>query len=557
MRRDPDRRPVFVFDLVDDDVAGPDAPAAPDRADGADAAGASDGDEPRPGEPSASGGPGAQRRALAPVAAVLAIALGTALAADGVRDSARIELMRGLHGGVADLSSPLDELWAWDGGVVGTGESGNGSEGEVAALDDVLVFASVDDLVALDPATGDEAWTVPLGADPSCGPMGTSAPDEAAAPSVVCLHGTGADRTAIVVGPDGLASAPRVLDTADARRHGLPRPGPAGTVLRATRVGPGSAVDLGDAECNAELECTGTVEEGRDVVLRAEDAATGRERWSVTVPFRAAEAGQCWETSWADPGNDVSFDGSLDADAFGARITADLVHLDGCGVQAAVTPDGVVLGTEFEPGTGFVERLGTGGYAGLDYGGAARTVLYSDDGAVVAELPGYVAGPSVADGSGSDTLLGADETGRRLRAYGADGTQRWDVAAPGAGPFLAQVGETAVVASWDGTTRGLDVATGDERWIWDGRSDVDGESVGDVFVSQAFTDGESVLLRLTRGDSGASRLVSLDAASGEVLWDERDQAAAEPGSGPEPSATLVAVDGHLLEVTRAGVRGLG
>jgi outer membrane protein assembly factor BamB len=551
MARDPDQDSPIVFDLVDDDAADLAAPPAPPHTGGADGVGGSYGAAPGSGEPPVPAAQGGRWRAAAPVAAVLAIVLGTGIAADGARDNARIERMRDVHGGVADLSVPLEELWAWE-GAVGADHEWFFAPEAVAVLDDVLAFESDGELVALEPATGEEAWAVPLGDDPDCGPLGVSAYSGTPVTStsvVVCVQGSGADREAIAVTPDGTVSAPRALDPADTRRFGAPRPGPDGTVLRATRVGPESAVNLGNARCDDSGGCGGTVVGGRDVELRAEDAVTGEERWSVTVPFRPADAGQCWGLSWEDPNYVMDFDGQVAPDSFGGRIATDLVHLDGCGIDAAVTPDGVVLGTEFDPGMGDVTALEAGGYAGLDYGGAARTVLYSGDGDVVGEFPGYVLGPWVADGSGPATLLGTEETGQRLHAYEADGTPRWDVRAPGSDqPFLAQVGQTAVVTSGGADVRGIDVATGAERWRGAGES-------GDG-VLQVFTDGQAVLLLLTQGDSGAVRMVSLDAASGELLWTSSDSATAD-ANGREFPAALVAVDGHLLEVDANGVRGLG
>jgi outer membrane protein assembly factor BamB len=205
-----------------------------------------------------------------------------------------------------------------------------------------------------------------------------------------------------------------------------------------------------------------------------------------------------------------------------------------------------------------VESLGLGGYAWLDYSGPARTVVYTDDGAVVVDLAGYVRGPRVADGAGPDTLLGTDETGQRLLAYDADGAPRWDVEAQAPEQaFLAQVGRTAVVSAQGVDVRGRDVATGTELWRWDGSAEGDG-------VLQAFTDGRAVLLLVTRPESGVPRMVSLDAASGELLWRESDAGATvtqDPATGridyDVPVPSLVAVDGHLLEVSRTGVRGLG
>lgn len=433
---------------------------------------------------------------------------------------------------------------------------------EATVLGDVLAFQSGHDLVALDPATGEEAWVVPLGDDPVCGPTGISPDQGTPARSVsmlVCLYGAAADREAVAVRPDGTASAPRTLDPSDTRRHGPARPGPDGSVLRALRIGPESQVDLGDARCEDSGECSGTVAAGRDIELRAESAVTGEELWTVTLPFEGAEAWECWNDSWGEQSGGLAFDGEVHPDGFGGQVTADLVRLHGCGVAAAVTPDGLLLDPEPEPGEGHVESLALGGYAWLDQSGPARTVIYDDDGAVVVDVPSYVRGPGVADGAGPDTLLGTDDIGGRLLAYDADGAQRWDVAARAPEhAFLAQVGRIVVVrAQGEDEVRGLDVDTGTERWRWET------PAVGD-WVLETFTDGRAVLLHLIQADSGIPRMVSLDAASGELLWQESDEAATarqDVATGVidenAPAPTLVAVDGRLLEVSSTGVRGLG
>lgn len=545
MARDPDVGDAFVFDLVDDDAPAGDAPPGPEG----------------PDNPAV---PGRKRRLAAHVAAVLAIALGTGIAADGALDHARMERMRDIPGGVADLSSPLAERWVWR-GAVGPGESAT----DVAVLGAVLVVESDDGLVALDPVTGDVAWTVPLRADAECGPMVPATWTDPATPALVCLQGTGADRTVVAVGPDGPRSAPRALDVTDTRRYGVPHPGPDGTVLRARRVGPPSAVDVGDAVCTSADECTGTVRAGRDLVLRAEDAATGAERWTVTVPFRAVDAAQCartFGTSWGS--SRLVLSGQLAPDAFAARVTADLVDLNGCGVQAAVTPDGAVLGAELEPGRGRVTSLGGGAYAGTSFDGVAGATLYAADGDVVGEITGYPLAARATDGSGPGTVLGVDEPGRRLRAYTVDGTPGWDITLQSGGQdFLAQVGGTAVVTTGAGRVRGLDLATAEERWVWDGSDPTAEDDIGyfgSAHVVQAFTDGE-VLLLLTEGGTGSTQgLVALDATSGGVVWERRGGGLAAPSDpadgGPVEQGVvggLVAVDGNLLEVTPRGVRGLG
>lgn len=564
MARDPDEGDAFVFDLVDDDAAAGDVPTGPTGPGTAPDSGFAAAD------PAASGSPGRKRRTAAQTAAVLAIVLGTGLAVEGIRDHARIERMRDVPGGVADVSAPLEETWVWD-GAVGSGES---ATADVVVLGGVLAFQSDDRLVALDPATGQEAWTVRLRGNADCGPMVSPTWTDPESEALVCLQrtGNGTEREVVAVGPDGATSAPRVLDAVDTRLYGLPHVGPDGTVLRAKRVGPLSAIDLGDAACTAAGECEGTVEAGRDLLLRAEDATTGAARWTVTVPFRAADAVQCARTfggSWGGSDTRLVLSGQLTPDTFGARVSAGLVDLNGCGIEASVTSDGVVLGTEIEPGMGVVIRLGATGYAGVSFEGVARARLYAADGDVVGEVTGYPLSPAATDEVGPATLLAVDEPARRLRAYEPDGTPRWDIVLQSGGQeFLAQVGDTAVVTSGAGTVRGLDLATGAERWVWDGAAPVsadDGGYFGSAHVVQAFTDGESVLLLTEREAGGGTQgLVALDAASGAVLWDRA-------GGGPITTfdlsdsdtveqgvvGDLIAVDGNLLEVTPRGVRGLG
>ncbi|PUB28963.1 putative pyrroloquinoline-quinone binding quinoprotein [Promicromonospora sp. AC04] len=555
MGRDPDEGAAFVFDLVDDEAADADAPTSPAGADG---------DDSQEGEPP-PGGLGPRWRRAVPVVTVLAIALGTGIAVDGVRDAARMERMRDVSGGVTDLSSPLDVMWAWTGAV----DLGEGTT-DVAVLGDELVFESEGRLVALDPATGDETWTVSLGEDPECGPMASPAWDDPRTPSLVCLQGRVAEREAMVVGPGGATSAPRVLGAADAAEHGLPHTGPDGTVLRGRRAGPASEVDR-DVTCDLVGECSGYVRTGRDLVLRAEDAVTGEERWTVTVPFRVTEAVQCTRRfggEWGGSENRVDLSGQLDPDAFGARVWSDLVNVEGCGVQAAVTPDGVLLGAELEPGTSYMDALGTGGYLGTSWSDVPRTTLYDADGDVVAEVSGYVIVQKSTDESGAAVLLAIDDLGRRLSAYETDGTARWDIALQSSGQeFLAQVGETVVITTGAGTVRGLDLATGEGEWLWDGSTapgDSDGGYFGTAYVVQTFTDGELVLLLTETDGTGTRGMVALDAATGEMVWEQAGGGAAgvfDPRGGDvlERGVTgdLIAVDGNLLEVSSVGVRRLG
>ena len=88
----------------------------------------------------------------------------------------------------------------------------------------------------------------------------------------------------------------------------------------------------------------------------------GRRR---SAPARSAGPGAARRPGWCSAGSSrrtPSAPGS----------PRDLVDLNGCGIQASVTSDGVVLGTEIEPGRGGVVRLGATRYAGTSFEGVAR-----------------------------------------------------------------------------------------------------------------------------------------------------------------------------------------
>lgn len=564
MGRDPADGDAFVFDLIDDDAVGDDvsdAPPRPDRAvDGGpdDASGGHEDGVHEDAHEDAHEGPampaGAARwlRPLVPVAAVLAVVLGTGFALDGVRTAGQLDRIRGVRGGVADLSAPLVEQWAWE-GAVGSGDYNEGwGEAQVAALGDLLVFMADGELLALEPASGAEAWSVPLGDAPDCGPTGYPGWSDTIIASVVCLQGTNAEREVVVVGPDGVVSEPRGLDRADTRRYGAARPGPDGTVLRAQRIGDASATDLGDAECSPTGDCTGTVESGRDITLRAEDAVTGAERWSVTVPFVATPAAACnvWRgNAWDGVPGPVS-DGPLRPEAFGAQISADLVDLYGCGASASVTSDGELLRGAGPPGVGGIVGLSTGGYLATGFSWTSDTVVYSADGEVLETVDGYAVEAGVVAGAGM--LLSWDDDAPGLHAYEPDGTPRWDDTESDSAQFAAEVGDTVVVLAEGGVLRGLDVATGDQRWALDLSKGADDASANARLLFGTFTDGRHALL-LLHNEAGTIDLVSVDTVSGELAW----QAPLGDIISLRQSAPLVAVGGHLLAVTPVGVRGLG
>lgn len=281
----------------------------------------------------------------------------------------------------------------------------------------------------------------------------------------------------------------------------------------------------------------------------------------MTIPFLASEAQDCtpWFGNPWEGWDDASAEQALAPDAFGAQIGTDLVEIWGCGVWAAVTPDGALLRTQEASGPDATVSLGGDRYAlaTTDVSGEApsRTVLLASDGTTLGEIPGYVSSPLTTDGVDGTMLFGVDASGSHLRSYAADGSQRWDVVVSpetSATEFLAQVAGTVLTSTWTGSFRALDLATGEERWTWDPAEVLEEASYEGGYVARVFTDGRSLLLPLY-GDDGAVELASIDATSGELGW----SGSLADVTGPGDPTILIAVGGHLLAVTPRGVTGLG
>ncbi|GGM10649.1 PQQ-binding-like beta-propeller repeat protein [Promicromonospora citrea] len=540
MAREPGQGDAYVFDLVEGD------------ADDAGVASAGSGAPPEPAADTAAPPPepplrDRYLRVVGPVAAVLAVALGTGVAVESTREAARYERVRELRGGVADLTDPLEELWAWE-GRVGPQQSFAFQDSLVAVLGDWLVLPSGDRLVALDPASGDEAWSVDLGTDPVCGPLGLPGRADVEVRRLVCVAGSPGERTLRVVEPDGSISAERALDPADDDRYGAPRPGPGGTLLRAERVGPLAEVDLTEVRCTVDAGCTGSVTAGRGVVVRAEDAATGEERWTVDVPFRRTPVDRCsgwFEEPWGRE-RSASENGLVETETFDAAVSDRLITLYGCGVEVGITPSGLLLGAGEGPGRWWAEELRLGeGY--VVHRATGTTTLHDATGAQVAEADAPVlTEPLTADGTGPVTLLATQDGA--VAAFAPDGTPRWTVPGESAQTFVAQVRGTVVLHAMDGSLLGLDLETGEPVWRQPGN--------GIGYVTGAFTDGRAVLLVAPMGEGFSLR--AYDAASGDVLWEgDAPPSPSDVDDLTAPLFQLVAVDGRLLDVTSDGVRALG
>ena len=105
---------------------------------------------------------------------------------------------------------------------------------------------------------------------------------------------------------------------------------------------------------------------------------------------------------------------------------------------------------------------------------------------------------------------------------------------------LALAARDSVVVSRGNGLVGLDRATGAALWTW---ANDDPRGLANF---RTLTDGETIAVQyLPQDGAGEGKLVAVDLATGEELWDV-------PMTG-----TAVAVDGHLVEFTPDGVRGLG
>lgn len=114
---------------------------------------------------------------------------------------------------------------------------------------------------------------------------------------------------------------------------------------------------------------------------------------------------------------------------------------------------------------------------------------------------------------------------------------------------LVRTSDTAVVLTTTGTVEAYDTASSDRLWT----SDVLGEDAAAVVGSAvfgAYTDGHRVMLVLdgpSTGSEGQLRFVALDLDTGEIVWDEHQD---------EAYAQVAEVDGHLVQITAAGITGL-
>jgi outer membrane protein assembly factor BamB len=286
--------------------------------------------------------------------------------------------------------------------------------------------------------------------------------------------------------------------------------------------------------------------------VRATDAVTGAERWSEVVAFGdVLDSGQC--VRWTTGGRQAKLDRRGDVEHM---VSGRLVGFSGCGVLAYFTPEGdrldlTGLADTDDEVVRRVRPLADGGFA-VSAGSWGRSAweyqVLDTAGAHRYTVEGRLLDARATDGRSDDRRLVADVG--ETRAVGPDGSTVWtsDVEA---GSYLARAGATAVVLDERDRVLGLDLSTGEVRWLRDDLLEpdaalTDGRSGQ---VQSVFTDGTVVVLVVPTytDEEVVSRWLAVDAATGETLWAVD---LPEEGWGVD-----VAVDGHLLRWWPAGLAG--
>ncbi|MFD2794186.1 PQQ-binding-like beta-propeller repeat protein [Promicromonospora vindobonensis] len=588
----PEPSKVHTFDLIDEvpgvtdggrpvgvdpDGAGPD-PEQPD-------AGADQPDEPAPrapgrlalalagartavGRTARRGGAAVRRRLPTTRRGKILLVGGTAsvvvlAVAAGVLVDAQLRerALLATPGGVRSLEAKPAEQWSID------------LENPIAAtlveMPGVLAVAGDAKVRGVDPASGDVRWTVDVGEDPRCGPatsvgIGGPASTEPADP-LVCVSSSGDGDDGDAGGGDGGEQTVTVIDADGAAQTRELEPG--AVVLPAAD---GGLIHL--APTGGDQEQRPVVVDklgaphlpkafvGPDLTVRAEDAATGTERWSDTVGFGAPRPDSC--VTYDDNSAPV-----LDvAGALGWDLHGGVLEVHGCGVSAAFLLDGTRLDDPEDPADPPADGVDTASFAPLPDGGwvgpdttatdatVPNDVVHLSHGATFA-LAGQVLVPWTTDGRDPGLLL--ERVGihveARSTAEGDAGAQLWSAPELRATTLLARVSGTAVVVDEQGVVRAIDLGTGADRWTLDPEVLSFGDMVwaAESTIFGAYTDGDTLLLPVTADPSGSTpglRLLAVDLDDGSVRWEI---------SQDTPYTQLISVDGYLAQITQQGVVGLG
>lgn len=518
-------------------------------------------------------------------AGVLVAGVACGVAIDRLVDAAHL---RAAPGGVTTLELEPAQRWLV--------EVTSLLSAHLVRMPGTVGVVTTDRVLGLDPATGAERWSVPLGANASCGPLPAVRSEAALVlDELVCVSfneateasdgspDPEAERTVIVIDADGTTQE-RALEPG---MTAVPAADGGLFVVERTGDAPDEAAAQAGMEIVRDVDGNvialgGTLQDGWDLEVRLEDAATGETRWERGLPFVPADASGC--VTWGEREPELELEGPISAIA-----TPSVLAAGACGASGVFTPEGDPVETlgeltdaGWEPGAAdrallqiFFQdsyssvQYGLGSLPGTRYplpeGGYARVdgVVVTPDGERV-HLDGTYLDPFTTDGSDGPLLV---RRGGGLTALDVDGSTLWttDVLALG---VLARTADLAVVAgSPRGALQGVDLASGEVVWSADPELLVPGLTwTGlDTLVFAAFTDGDTLLLavnddptdaanidvqpgQITSPATNGLRLIALDLDSGEVLWEQRQET---------PYTQLLGVDGHLVQITEQGIAGLG
>lgn len=527
MSRPDQQRPV-VFDLVGGDgsrdadgpVDGTEATAVPGGGSaGEDGADAGSGGAP----PAGRRRPRLSRRAWLLTAAAVVVVAVALTAVDLVRDHRRAELMRTSPVGVASLADPPEESWAvpFDasfGGDAFVDQPVVVMDGALvllpATVQDVQVLdpstgamepasAGFADVTAVDPATGDVLWRVPVDENPACGPVSYDA--SARTDLLTCLQGPDDAREVLTITPDG-GTRVRPAEQADGERLFV---GPEGMVVR---------VRPADEQAGHH-----------EVRVVAEDAVTGTERWTEDVDLTPIEGYVC--TDQGEPGQEA-------APYLNVLAGTETIVVQGCGRSVTLSVDGLRLDQPGDDAPGeqtWVTELGAGRFAVQV--SAGESVVVDETGAVLGALDGFAQRADTSPDAPADLWFVGRPSGTGFDAVREDGSVAWTEQN---GTRVLLAARDVVVMERGSRLIGLDRGTGAQLWEW---TDDDPRGLSRF---RTVTDGETVAtLNLPHEGGGKGALVAIDLGTGEERW-------SVPVTG-----TVVAVGGHLVEVTADGLRGLG
>jgi outer membrane protein assembly factor BamB len=490
--------PKVEVELVDADEPGP--------------RGASAGSSPAPAGARAGGEPDepttSRRRRVRPRTLVVtgtAVVVGL-VATQAVLDAReRTEVARyaDVPGVVAPLGESLDVLWDADLGDVFVLYAG--AEVDGASVGVRIEESGAQTAVALDPATGERAWSTPL---TEADELLVEARDTFA--GVPC-HATTAGEPLVACLVGSRYAFPSVSPEEYGGDTFLPPPLPQDFELVVLDPATGAVVRRTPAPSAAgmlvvdDLVLIATSATDGSVVVRADDVRSGEQAWEQALPAGTAER------DWAEAGAPPSLVPTGD----------EVIVLLGT-AAVGIAADGTILGTTpptDTEGGGFVEPTRGDRVVRRSFGGPAgdEAVVLTADGSATPLPEGQLLSLRVDDDSVPEVLLlaGAPDADGGLLGWDVTaGAVRWTVEDVLVSDAVL-LGGVAYVVGFDGSLRAVDLRDGTTVWDTPPPEARPGEEP--VTSPQLITDGRSLVVVGRRTGSAAVRAHAL--RDGLPVWE--------------------------------------